>query len=164
MGGGTILDLGVYVIQVALWAFRDAPISIQASGKLNKEGVDMEMRAVLKFSNGGVANIHTSGFEEQDQIAIIQGTKGTIKIPNFWCPPSFIDLDGKEKEWKLPESKVKYNFINSTGLRYEAEEARRCINQGLLESPDVSHEESLRIACIQDELRRQIGVKYAEDD
>uniref|UniRef100_A0A336MXB9 Trans-1,2-dihydrobenzene-1,2-diol dehydrogenase n=2 Tax=Culicoides sonorensis TaxID=179676 RepID=A0A336MXB9_CULSO len=164
LGGGTILDLGVYVIQVALWAFRDAPVDIKAQGKLNSEGVDLEMKAVLKFPNGGVANIHTSGFTEQDQIAVIKGTKGTIKLNQFWCPLKMTDVDGNEKEWPLPESKVKVNFNNSTGLRYEAEEARKCIKAGLLESPDMTHEESLRIARIQDDLRRQIGVKYPEDD
>lgn len=55
-------------------------------------------------------------------------------------------------------------YYNSTGLSYQAEEARRCISQGLLESPLVSHEDSLLIARIEDELRRQIGVKYPQDD
>lgn len=164
MGGGTILDLGVYVIQASLWAFREAPVKIQAEGRLNSEGVDMEMKAVLSFPNGGVANIHTSGLEELDQVLIVKGTKGTIKVKHFWCPLELIDVDGKAKIWPVPESKVKINFVNSTGLRYEAEEVRKCINAGLLESSDVSHEESLRIARIQDELRKQIGVKFAEDD
>lgn len=164
MGGGTILDLGVYVIQAALWAFRAAPLKIQAEGKLNAEGVDMEVKAVLTFPNGGVANLHTSGLEELDNQATIKGTKGTMTLKQFWCPLKLVDVDGKEKEWTVPESKVKINFVNSTGLRYEAEEVRKCINAGLLESLDVSHEESLRIARIQDELRRQIGVKFAEDE
>ena len=34
---------------------------------------------------------------------------------------------------------------------------------GLLESPKVSHQESLTIAQLQDEIRRQIGVKYDQD-
>lgn len=164
MGGGTILDLGVYVIQTSLWAFRDAPVAIKAEGKLNAEGVDLEMKAVLTFPNGGVAYIRTSALEELDQVAVIRGTKGTITLNQFWCPLKLIDIDGKEKEWPLPNSKVEINFINSTGLRYEAEEVRKCINAGQLESSDVSHEESLRIARIQDELRKQIGVKFAEDD
>lgn len=55
------------------------------------------------------------------------------------------------------------NFKNSEGLRYEAEETRRCIREGLLESPDMGHEESLRIVRIQDKLRQLVGVKFAED-
>ena len=55
-------------------------------------------------------------------------------------------------------------YKNGSGMMYEAEEVRRCITAGLLESPDVSHAESLIIARIEDELRRQVGCKYPEDD
>lgn len=43
LGGGTVLDLGVYTIQVILWAFRAAPTKIVAKGKLNEDGVDLEV-------------------------------------------------------------------------------------------------------------------------
>lgn len=55
-------------------------------------------------------------------------------------------------------------YGNSEGLRYEAEEVRRCIKAGLLESPDMSHEESLRIVRVQDKLRGFVGVKFPEDN
>lgn len=82
LGGGTILDLGVYVIQMTLFAFQDEPIEIKAEGKLNDQGVDMEVKAVFKFKNGGVAYVRTSGYEDLDEMATITGTKGTIKV-NF---------------------------------------------------------------------------------
>ena len=82
----------------------------------------------------------------------------------FWCPPSIIDVDGSEKTWPLPQAKLEFNFINSSGLRYEAEEARKCIRAGKKESEHVTHNESLIIARIEDEIRKQIGVKYPEDD
>lgn len=75
------------------------------------------------------------------------------------------DIDQNMKEWKLPEPKIsKFEFLNSAGLRYEAEEIRRCFNEGLTECPVVTQQESLIIARIEDEVRRQIGVKFAEDD
>lgn len=49
-------------------------------------------------------------------------------------------------------------------MRYEAEEVRKCIRAGKKESEHVTHNESLAIARIEDEIRRQIGVKYPEDD
>lgn len=48
-------------------------------------------------------------------------------------------------------------------MRYEAEEVRQCIRNGLLQSPNVTHSESLAVANIEDEIRRQIGVKYPAD-
>lgn len=55
-------------------------------------------------------------------------------------------------------------YKNGAGMMYEAEEVRRCLVAGLLESPDISHAESLLIARIEDELRRQVGCKYPEYD
>lgn len=82
----------------------------------------------------------------------------------FWAPPTIIDVNGTEKSWPLPAAKYDFNFINSCGLRYEAEEVRRCIRGGELESDSVSHNDSLLIARIEDEIRKQIGVRYLEDD
>lgn len=87
------------------------------------------------------------------------------QLHSFWCPTYLTDIDGNMKEWKLPKNRLgKFEFHNSAGLRYEAEEIRKCINAGLVECNVVSHEESLIIARIQDEIRRQIGVKFSQDE
>lgn len=83
----------------------------------------------------------------------------------FWCPTTLTDIDGKLKEWSLPQPRIgSFKYLNSCGLRYEAEEARRCIKLGLLECPAVPHKESLLIARIQDEIRKQIGYELPEDN
>ncbi|XP_058449113.1 trans-1,2-dihydrobenzene-1,2-diol dehydrogenase-like [Malaya genurostris] len=163
LGGGTVLDLGVYTIQVSLWAFRDAPSEVIAKGQLNEEGVDLEVEAQLKFPNGGIAKMKTSALKKLRNTAIIRGTKGTLTLHDFWCSTELTDIDGSRKEFPLPKARHYFNFPNSCGLRYEAEETRQCINAGKLESVSVPHSESLRIARIQDEIRRQIGVKFPED-
>lgn len=163
LGGGTVLDLGVYTIQVILWAFRTAPTKIVAKGKLNEEGVDMEVSAELHFPNGGVGKMHTSGLKKLQNKAIIKGSKGSITLHDFWCPVSMTDLNGSRWEFSLPEAPHEFNFPNSCGLRFEAEEARQCIKANRLESSTVPHSESLLIARIQDEIRKQIGVVFPED-
>lgn len=87
------------------------------------------------------------------------------KLHNFWCCTYLTDIDSNIKEWPLPKHRIgHFEFTNSCGLRYEAEEFRRCINEQLIECATVSHEESLRIARIQDEIRRQIGMRFDVDD
>lgn len=163
LGGGTVLDLGVYTIQACLWAFRDEPTKIVAKGKLNEEGVDMEVEAELHFPNGGIAKMKTSALKKLDNEATITGTKGSITLHDFWCPVSLTDVDGSLKKFPLPKAPHAFIFQNSCGLRYEAEEVRQCIASGLLESASVPHKESLLIARIQDEIRKQIGVQFPED-
>ncbi|XP_055638312.1 trans-1,2-dihydrobenzene-1,2-diol dehydrogenase-like [Toxorhynchites rutilus septentrionalis] len=163
LGGGTVLDLGVYTIQVSLWAFGMEPDKIIAKGKLNEERVDVEMEAQLHFPNGGIATMKCSALEQLANRAEIRGTKGTMTLHDFWCPVSLTDIDGSKKEFTLPKAPHTFNYQNSCGLRFEAEETRRCINAGLLESAVVPHSESTLIARIQDEIRRQIGVQFPED-
>lgn len=86
------------------------------------------------------------------------------QLNSFWCPTTLIDIDGTEKIWPLPEAKHKFNFINSSGLGYEAEEVRRCILAKKIQSDSAKHNDSLIIAHIEDEIRKQIGVNYAADD
>lgn len=80
MGGGTVLDLGVYTIQVSQWAFREPPKSIKATGELNEEGCDLAMKAELTYPNGGKSFIETSAKSVLDNTATIIGTKGQITV------------------------------------------------------------------------------------
>lgn len=165
LGGGTILDLGIYTIQFSQFVFKESPIKIIASGSLNEEGVDVEMNAKLYYSNNRIANIHTSSVRNLKNSAIIKGTHGEIIIPDFWCPTSLIEINGKEKHLEFySDPNGKYNYQNSEGLRFQAQAARECIKNRLIGSSRMSHTESLLIARIEDEIRKQINVKYPEDE
>lgn len=89
MGGGTLLDLGVYTIQVCQWAFQQDPKTIKATGKLNNDGVDSEMSAELSYGANKVGRIKTSGLKTQNNTAIIVGTKGTIEVNGRSSPLFF---------------------------------------------------------------------------
>lgn len=75
-----MLNGGVYVIQLAQWAFESVPISVVAIGGLNEDGVDTKMEAELNYANGGKATIRTSSLAKQSNQAIIKGTKGQITV------------------------------------------------------------------------------------
>ncbi|KDR09314.1 trans-1,2-dihydrobenzene-1,2-diol dehydrogenase-like [Zootermopsis nevadensis] len=164
LGGGTILDLGVYVLQLAQFVFGPSPPErVVAQGELNENGVDTSTSITLKYKGGRTATLCTHARVKLPNEAFIVGTKGIVKILEpFWCPTS-ITTPEKTKEFILPNAPKPFNFTNSAGLRYEATEVRRCLKQGLLESPKVSHEESLILAQLEDEIRKQLGVKYDQD-
>ena len=85
-------------------------------------------------------------------------------MPSFWITETVIDVDGSNKTWPLPEPGFETIFKNSAGFSYEAEAVRRNINEGKLENDIASHAESVQLARIEDEIRRQIGVRYPQDD
>lgn len=80
MGGGTIIDMGVYTIQLCQWVFREEPILIQATGVLNDDGVDLEMSAELTYSGNKVGKITTSALTTTSCTAKIVGTSGEITV------------------------------------------------------------------------------------
>merc|ERR1712146_130021 len=52
-----------------------------------------------------------------------------------------------------------FNYPNSQGFRYEAEAVTRCILQGKKECPQFLPSETLILANIMDEIRKQLGVR-----
>lgn len=79
-GGGSVLDLGAYPIQLALWVFRSEPTRVVAFGRLNDEGLDMEYQGELHFVNGGRAKFKVSCLVGLTNRAIIKGSKGEIVV------------------------------------------------------------------------------------
>ncbi|XP_003437578.3 trans-1,2-dihydrobenzene-1,2-diol dehydrogenase [Oreochromis niloticus] len=165
LGGGALLDIGIYCLQFISMVYNgEKPESIQASGVVHVEtGVDETVVAILKYSKNRMAVITCSSGVQLPNDAIIMGTKGTVRIPApMWCPTSLV-VNDKETEYPVPEPYLPLNFINSTGMRYEAEEVRQCLLKGLKESTVMSHADSLLLVELEDEIRRQVGVVYSQD-
>ncbi|XP_071143929.1 trans-1,2-dihydrobenzene-1,2-diol dehydrogenase-like [Mytilus edulis] len=89
--------------------------------------------------------------------AIVNGTKGSIEVASpFYCPEEVTLPSGIFRN-ELPHGFCPFIWINASGLRYEADEVRRCIKNGLLECPDFTHKESEIVHTIIDEAAKQIG-------
>ncbi|XP_054892348.1 uncharacterized protein LOC129364010 isoform X2 [Poeciliopsis prolifica] len=164
LGGGALLDLGIYCLQFINMVYKgEKPESIQASGFCLETGVDETVIAILKYSKNRIATISCSAGYQLLNDALIGGTKGTIQVLSpMWCPTSLV-VNGKETQYPVPEPYLPLNFTNSTGMCYEAEEVRQCLLKGLKESPVMSHADSLLLAEMEDEIRRQVGVVYSQD-
>ncbi|XP_062404694.1 trans-1,2-dihydrobenzene-1,2-diol dehydrogenase-like [Sardina pilchardus] len=164
LGGGALLDIGVYCLQFVLLAFQgERPESIHATGHRLESGVDEVMFVVLKFSRNRIGLCGFSIGVPLPNDATISGTKGSIRIPSpMWCPSALV-VNGKETEYPLPEPCMPMNFTNSTGLRYEAQEVRQCLLKGLKESIRMPLADSALLTEVMDEARRQVGVVFSQD-
>lgn len=74
------MDLGVYTIQIVQLIFKKEPQSIEATGKLNDDGVDLEMSAKICYGDNKIARIKTSALRTESNQAKIVGTKGEIVV------------------------------------------------------------------------------------
>ncbi|RWS14156.1 Trans-1:2-dihydrobenzene-1:2-diol dehydrogenase-like protein [Dinothrombium tinctorium] len=164
LGGGTILDLGVYAINLVLMALKgETPREIKAVGFLNESGVDASTCVSMKFAGNRLANISTHSKVQLPCEARIVGINGTIKLPYpMWAADKVI-VNDKLHEFTFPDTVAPCNFTHSSGLRYEAMEVRRCLQNNLIESPFLTHRDSQVIAAMEDEIRKQIGVVYDQD-
>ncbi|XP_075907697.1 trans-1,2-dihydrobenzene-1,2-diol dehydrogenase-like [Nelusetta ayraudi] len=164
LGGGALLDIGVYCLQFVLMVFNgERPKSIQATGTLLDSGVDETVVVVMRFSRNRMAVCSFSIGARFPNDAVISGTEGSLKIVGPMHCPTRLVLNDKETEHPLPEPSLPLNFTNSTGLRYEADEVRRCLLKGLKESPRMPLADSLLLTEIMDEIRKQVGVVFSQD-
>ncbi|KAI1294786.1 Trans-1,2-dihydrobenzene-1,2-diol dehydrogenase [Halotydeus destructor] len=164
LGGSTILDIGVYCINAILMAVQDErPTEIKAIGHLNDDGVDTTVSAVLKFPSGVTGSLTTHSNANLPNEAVITGTKGAMVLKSpMWCTGAVV-VNGVQHDFSYTGGDEPFKHVNGLGLRYQANEVRKCLNQGLLESPVMSHAHSRLIAAIEDELRRQVGCIFDED-
>ncbi|TDG47806.1 hypothetical protein AWZ03_005760 [Drosophila navojoa] len=161
LGGSITLDIGIYALQLGQFVFGSAPVKIIPSGtQLNAERVDVQTEFILDYGDNRRLIALITGLEHLENDAIIVGTKGEIKLSNYWCPTQLTLANHAPESWPLPRAKFDFHYTNSCGLRYEAEEVRRCIEKRLLESPKYTHADSLEVIAITDQIRSQIGVNY----
>jgi predicted dehydrogenase len=153
LGGGTLLDLGVYSVTF-LTAFLGFDYkSLYARGYMGETGVDRDEVIVFDYGNAYTSSV--VGFDiEDDNRGVIVGTKGRIVTePDFWYGHSFKLFDEKGN---LAEEFSEPHICN--GYEYEVMEAMECMNDGLKESRIIPLADTLRIMEIMDEIR----VKIAE--
>eukprot|EP00058_Branchiostoma_floridae_P014460 XP_002599948.1 hypothetical protein BRAFLDRAFT_212150 [Branchiostoma floridae] len=162
-GGGSLLDLGIYPLQFATMSVRRGRTTgCHLLMMFFPTEVDETVTVVLKYSGNRMATLLCSMSANLANEAYVYGTKASLKIPNFWCPTEVIAPDGTH-QFPLPPPGKPLNFNNSTGMRFEAIEVRRCLQEGLIESPLMTHAMSLQIAGILDQARKVVGVVYDQD-
>jgi predicted dehydrogenase len=153
LGGGALLDLGVYPITLA-HLLLGVPDEIRSWAKLNPEGSDAHTGMILGYESGALALLQCGIVGETSQRASIIGTTGRIEIPRlFFRPDRFTLARGDQAE----EFEVPYL---GNGMNHEAAEVMRCLRAGEKESPLVPHQTSLEVMGILDAVRAQIGVRY----
>jgi xylose dehydrogenase (NAD/NADP) len=82
LGGGTLLDMGCYAVDVTRQVFGETPFRVRAWSDIDPHsGVDISMAAILEFSDGRVG-LPSSSFRAgaQGTYSII-GTKGVLEVP-----------------------------------------------------------------------------------
>lgn len=154
LGGGALLDLGVYPLTVAELVM-GPPTAITARARLTPDGVDEQTAVILESASGAYALISCSMRGESPCRATVVGTGGTLELPRDFFHPASLIL---QRAGRDPEQ---FDYPHQGwGYHYEAAEVHRCLRAGLTESPLVPLSGTLAVMATMDAIREQIGVHY----
>ncbi|MEU9441366.1 Gfo/Idh/MocA family oxidoreductase [Streptomyces sp. NPDC048304] len=161
LGGGALLDLGVYPVSFAQLLLGE-PDAVAASALLSPEGVDLQTGAVLSWESGAMASLHCSIVGGTGGTASVTGSRGRIDVPSgFFHPERFV----LHREGHDPEEFTAGPADGPrTTLRHEATEVMRALRAGEKESPLVPLEGSLAVMRTLDAVRERIGVRYPGEE
>jgi predicted dehydrogenase len=155
LGGGALLDLGIYPVSFAHMVF-GPPTKITAVSTAAFTGVDATTSVILQYADGKQAVLTTSLAAASNNPAGVYGSAARVEIDGwFYRERSFTvtATDGRVLErYHEPYS--------GWGLRFQAAEVGRCLREGLTESPILTLDETLAVMHTMDEIRRQIGLIY----
>lgn len=157
LGGGALLDLGIYPLSIAV-ALLGPVDKVTAQADLGPTGVDEQTGFLLRHSKGGMSVCSCSLRARLPSELTIAGERGHVRMNTMFHHTTTVTVvraDGISRTVPTP-------FLGN-GYVHEVIEAQRCFEAGLIESPGMTHDDSLAMMGVMDEVRRQIGVTYAAD-
>ncbi|MDR1824788.1 MAG: Gfo/Idh/MocA family oxidoreductase [Bifidobacteriaceae bacterium] len=158
LGGGALLDRGIYPISAAVSLF-GLPEAVVSAATLAPSGVDAQFCAILDYpSKGAQAVVESALNVTTPQAALLAGSAGMVKLPApFWAPTALeIAVEGKEPEvWR-------YQTVGR-GYEYQIAEVARRVAAGETESPVMPVAETVAIMGLMDTIRAQCGITLPGD-
>lgn len=155
LGGGALLDLGVYGLTFASMVLGEDVVDIQSQAVLNENGADVQDVISLKYRNGQMASITCSATAFGPCKGIIYGSVGHIEVQdinNFSTITVYNNTGEKTNVYKR-ERQI-------TGYEYEVQSAFKALAEGWKECPEMPHSLTLKIMNMMDFIRNQTGVKF----
>ena len=155
LGGGALLDLGVYPVTFITAFLGFEPEKMQSSVNMGKTGVDMDEAVIMQYKNAYGSFAAGFNLENLNPAAIV-GTKGRITFKQwFFCTDTARLYD---ENGKLLEESITPHLCN--GYEYEIMEAQQCMAEGLLESRLNPLSETMAVMKIMDSLRKSWGYLF----
>jgi predicted dehydrogenase len=157
LGGGALLDLGVYVTSFAQMLL-GVPERVVATGSLFPSGADAEATLLLDYGDGRSATLMTSLRNALPGQARVFGTTGWIDVlPRFHHPTTIV----LHRAGADPEPITRQPI--GAGYAHELIEVTECVRAGRTESAVMPLADTLAVQTLLEEAAGQLGVRHAED-
>ncbi|MBP0904109.1 Gfo/Idh/MocA family protein [Mariniflexile gromovii] len=153
MGGGSLLDIGIYPIFTALSTL-GLPKNMEASATFFENSTDSTCSMVFDYDNGAKAHLKSSLLEVLPTQAIFYCEKGTLKIDTQFHAPTTVTIIANGKE------ETKDFGYNTIGYNFETIHFNQLLREGKTESDIMTFEFSRNLIKTLDGVRNIIGLEY----
>ena len=154
LGGGSLLDIGIYPVIDALY-FIGVPSEVIARATFAETGSEDTISIILSYADKRMATLYSSFrtaggigcdlFCENGNLLFSRGRDMSQRLN--------VALNGKEnKEYSL--------LPDGMGYQYEAMEVMKCLDEGKLQSDIVSHSFSINLMDTLDRIRQAAGIVF----
>ncbi len=157
LGGGAILDVGIYPIFIT-YLLLGKPNSIIVETTLNELGVDETSSIIFKYEDGVMANLFCSLNAHTEVEATIYGKKGKLKLHGRFHHPKTISYGDYYSGITTLNDNYKGN-----GYQYEIEAVGQDLLNHKKENKLLTHQFSLELTEILDEVLKIAGIEYQQD-
>jgi len=158
LGGGSLLDIGIYPVIDALW-FMGVPAEVIAKASFTETGSEDSLSIIFGYKDGRMATFYSSfrtaggiGCDllcENGNLLFSRGRDMSQRLN--------VAINGKENQ--------EYSLMpEGMGYQFEAMEVMKCLEDGKLESDIVPHSFSLNLMQTLDRIRKAAGIVFPGRD
>ena len=158
LGGGALLDVGVYCVSLASMVLGKPSRTVGLS-HLGETGVDEQASVVLEHEGGSLSNLSIGIRTATPQEVTIMGTDGYLRVHSPWWRPTSLTISRPGEGTETVEAPVSGN-----GFNYEAAEVMRCLEAGATESEIMPLDETLSVMRTMDGVRAAWGLRYPGEE
>jgi predicted dehydrogenase len=153
LGGGSLLDIGIYPLFLSLTAL-GRPVDLEARATFFETGADSSCHMTLLYAHPAKARLFSTLLQETPTAAVIKGSEATLKIhPRFHESTSFtIEKEGKTETFTFTK--------RGEGFVHEIEHFCDLLREGKTESPVMTFDTSRQLIGLLDKVREKIGLFY----
>ncbi|HIX14998.1 MAG TPA: Gfo/Idh/MocA family oxidoreductase [Candidatus Hungatella pullicola] len=158
LGGGALLDIGVYNIGFMHMITGEEPEFFDSSCHINEYGTDDYSTILMKYPSGCTAAISTSIGMEMPRRAAVFGTKGMVELEDFQKAETMtVKIYGEE------EYQVSLPF-DINGFEYQIREASKCVAGGHCFSKVWTPNDCVGVMKFMENVRKSWGMKFAFEE
>jgi len=153
LGGGSLLDIGIYPIFAALSTL-GMPETITANATFFDNGADSACTMTFNYKNAVQASLTSTLLESTPGEALFYCERGTIKINRDFHGPSTVTLIQGENQ-----QTVDFNY-KTNGYDYEISHFNELLRRGKTQSHIMTFSFSRDLMETLDNVREIIGLQY----